>query len=288
MANPYTTVSVTNYNATPPSDDGTQASQNEITWAKHKTKLGDPIKTAVESINTNVLAAFAKIAFNGISTHSGDYTVLAADQGKILSVTGTTTITLIAAATALTPFHVTILNSGTATVTVDGNGTETIDGSLTLSLLEDEYAILVCDGSNWVSLNNKFVAVDIDFLGSTLSNLVLSNVTITDYGETINDIGSIGGGTQDIDLELGNVVKATVDTGATTFTISNPQASGTETSFTLKLRNGGSQTLTWPASVDWGDDGEPSWSASGLDVVVFHTDDAGTTWLGHLAGTGFT
>ena len=59
MGNPYTSVSISGYNANPPSDDGTQASQNEVEWAKHKTKLGDPLKTAIEAIDTNVSTAFA-------------------------------------------------------------------------------------------------------------------------------------------------------------------------------------------------------------------------------------
>jgi len=67
-----------------------------------------------------------------------------------------------------------------------------------------------------------------------------------DYGETVNAIGSIGGGTQDIDLESGNVVTGTVDTSTTTFTFSNPPTTGTAGSFTLILTNGGSQTVNWP------------------------------------------
>lgn len=61
MANPYTAVTISGYNATPPPDDGSQVSANQVTWAKHKTKLADPIKTLAESINTNVNAAFATV-----------------------------------------------------------------------------------------------------------------------------------------------------------------------------------------------------------------------------------
>jgi hypothetical protein len=103
---------------------------------------------------------------------------------------------------------------------------------------------------------------------------------LKDYGETVNVIGSIGGGTQDIDLELGNVVTGTVDTGETTFTFSNPSASGTACSFTLILTNGGSQTVNWPASVDWPGGAAPSLTASGVDVISFYTTDGGTTWYG--------
>ena len=53
-------------------------------------------------------------------------------------------------------------------------------------------------------------------------------------------------------LTAGNVVSATVSTGAQTFTFTNPPAdTGIAGSFTLFLTNGGSQTVNWPGSVDW-------------------------------------
>lgn len=107
---------------------------------------------------------------------------------------------------------------------------------------------------------------------------------IKDYGETVNAIGAIGGGTQAIDLESGNVVTATVDTSETTFTFSNPPATGIAGSFTLILTNGGSQTVNWPASVDWAGGTAPTLTAAGVDVLTFLTTDAGTTWLGFAAG----
>jgi len=107
---------------------------------------------------------------------------------------------------------------------------------------------------------------------------------LQDYGETVNAIGSVGGGAQAIDLELGNVVTATVDTSETTFSFSNPPASGTAGSFTLILTNGGSQTVNWPASVDWAGGGAPSLTASGVDILTFVTTNGGTTWFGFAAG----
>lgn len=58
----YTSVSISGYNANPPPDDGTTTADNEISWAKHKTKLTDPLKTAIESINTNVAAAITAVS----------------------------------------------------------------------------------------------------------------------------------------------------------------------------------------------------------------------------------
>jgi hypothetical protein len=105
-----------------------------------------------------------------------------------------------------------------------------------------------------------------------------------DIAETVNAIGSTGGGTQDIDLTVGNVVSATVDTSTNTFTFSNPSATGRSCSFVLILTNGGSQTVVWPASVDWAAATAPTLTASGVDALTFTTVDAGTIWYGFASG----
>lgn len=118
----------------------------------------------------------------------------------------------------------------------------------------------------------------------TGADQTVSAINIKDYGEITNAIGSIGGGTQDIDLTAGNVVSGTVDTSTTTFTFSNPTASDEGCSFTLVLTNGGSQTVNWPASVDWAGGTAPTLTASGVDILTFFTIDGGTTWFGFTAG----
>jgi len=55
----YTEVAVSGYNATPPPDDGSTGSDNQVTWAAIKTKLGDPLNTAIASINTNASSEFS-------------------------------------------------------------------------------------------------------------------------------------------------------------------------------------------------------------------------------------
>ena len=117
-----------------------------------------------------------------------------------------------------------------------------------------------------------------------LEDAVLQRPEVKDYAETVNAIGGTGGGTQDIDISAGNVVTATVDTSANTFTFSNPPVSGKCGSFTLILTNGGSQTVNWPGSVDWAGGTAPTLTTAGKDVLTFTTVDAGTTWYGFLAG----
>ncbi len=133
-------------------------------------------------------------------------------------------------------------------------------------------------------------ATKLPLAGGTMSGeLVAADQLVTrpemkDYSETVNIIGGTGGGTQDIDLTLGNVVTATVDTSTNTFTFSNPSPTAKACSFTLFLTNGGSQTVAWPGTVDWAGGTAPTLTTSGVDVLTFTTVDAGTIWYGFAAG----
>tara|TARA_R110000824_G_scaffold345869_2_gene532580 strand:- start:1918 stop:2925 length:1008 start_codon:yes stop_codon:yes gene_type:complete len=118
----------------------------------------------------------------------------------------------------------------------------------------------------------------------SMADNLIEKPEFIDYAETINVIGGTGGGTQDIDISAGNVVTATVDTSTNTFTFSNPSVTGKGCSFTLILTNGGSQTVAWPASVDWAGGTAPTLTAAGNDILTFMTIDAGTRWYGFLAG----
>ena len=94
---------------------------------------------------------------------------------------------------------------------------------------------------------------------------------------------ALSGTTPTVNCESGNVF-ALSTTGNTTFTFSNPPASGTAYGFMLKLTAGGTHTITYPSSVDWAGATAPDAPASGeTDVLVFTTVAGGTTWYGALA-----
>jgi len=114
------------------------------------------------------------------------------------------------------------------------------------------------------------------------TGIVLTDVVIKDYGETTNALGSAGG-SRTIDLTLGNSITATITTGTVTWTFSNPTATDEGCGFTLVQTNGGSQTVNWPASVDWPAGTAPTLTASGVDVLTFWTVDGGTIWHGMAA-----
>jgi hypothetical protein len=101
------------------------------------------------------------------------------------------------------------------------------------------------------------------------------------YNETF---AALSGTTPAVNCETGNVFALTTS-GNTTFTFTNPPATGTAYGFTLKVTAGGTHTLTWPASVDWAGGTAPDAPASGeVNVYVFYTHDGGTNWYGFQAG----
>jgi len=104
------------------------------------------------------------------------------------------------------------------------------------------------------------------------------------YEDTVNVLGDLGGGTDDIDVSVGNTFSATVSTSTQTFTFSNPSASGILIGFILILTNGGSQTVNWPTSVDWIGGTAPELTSSGVDWLAFTTLDGGTIWSGFVTG----
>ena len=116
---------------------------------------------------------------------------------------------------------------------------------------------------------------------------VTGELIVDSYNETYAAVTSSSNATT-VDCESANAFSHTL-TENTTFTFSNPPASGTAFSFSLELIQDASAsgfTVTWPAAVDWPAATAPTLTAtaSAKDVFVFYTRDGGTTWYGFTAG----
>ena len=127
-------------------------------------------------------------------------------------------------------------------------------------------------------------------VGSTFTGDVdiTGELVVDSYNETYAAITS-SSGTATIDCEAGNVFALTLSENVTTFTWSNPPASGTAYGFSLKVIQDASAsgyTITWPTSVEWPRATTPTLTgtASAVDQFVFYTHDGGTTWYGFVAG----
>ena len=76
-----------------------------------------------------------------------------------------------------------------------------------------------------------------------------------------------------------NVAYKATTTGATTFTFPAVAGAG---DISIRLTNGGSQTQTWDADINWPGGTAPTLTSAGVDWLVFVSED-GTNWDGTLA-----
>ena len=222
---------------------------------------GSTIEGTAADLNLNINGVSVQFVYSGTTWEV--YAQVGGNGGSVVTLTGTQTLTN----KTLTAPVLTAPVLGTP-----ASGTLTNTTGLPPAGVVGTAAIL---GANTFTGTQNF------------ADNTAQRLNLLDYAEVTNAIGSTGGGTQDIDLTLGNSVTATVDTSANTFTFSNPTATDELCGFTLILTNGGSQTVTWPASVDWPAATAPTLTAAGVDKLVFETVDGGTTWTGNLAGAAY-
>lgn len=189
---------------------------------------------------------------------------------------------------------------------------------IALGALDTEIAALgaiTTDITNLYTLNTEIIALgaltaEITALDAISADITTVAAADTDIGTIItniadiNTLGALGTEIQTvadnlsptvttvtsttqavtIDLSASRVFKHTF-TEDTTFTFSNPDATGTRCSFELYLFNDGTgRTPTWPASVEWSNGVEPNVSQANEDnLIIFTTIDGGTRYFGALS-----
>jgi hypothetical protein len=275
---------------------------------KNTTGTGSEVlagtKKFVYNDGTNVVDAITISGGIDYEVKTANYT--AADKEGILADTSGGAFTVTLPATPATGAQVIVADPtgdwGTNNLTIGRNG-ETIS-DVAEDLICDISGVsvqLVYDGSTWAvyaqvggnggtvvtedgtqTLTNKTLGATT--LSGTLSvadNLV-NRPVLQDYAIEGSAIGNAGA-TRTFDLAVANFFSATVDQ-ASTFTFSNPPASGDFGAFVMELTNGGAFVVTFPASVDFPGGTAPTLTASGVDQLVFTTRDGGTTYFGFVAG----
>jgi hypothetical protein len=138
---------------------------------------------------------------------------------------------------------------------------------------------------------SKISGIPTDFVsaasGGTFSgDINVGGELITEsYNETYV---SLSGTSPAVNCEAGNAFSLVLS-GTTTFTFTNPPASGTAYSFSVEViqdSGGSGHVVNWPTTVDWPAATAPtiSTTASAKDIFVFYTRDGGTNWYGFTAG----
>lgn len=114
MGQKFPGISVSGYLSAPPSDDGSITDANKVKWATHVTKIGNPLYNSINDMNAALVTAFAQEAL----LKTANYTTTATDNGKLLEVTGTNTISLLDASTGGASYQINVLNTGVGVITV--------------------------------------------------------------------------------------------------------------------------------------------------------------------------
>ena len=123
-------------------------------------------------------------------------------------------------------------------------------------------------------------------LGTGIDFRIVHDGTDSQFINTTGKIRYSGGisqnatamGALDLDLSTSNYFTKTINANST-FTFSNPAASGQSSVFVLSLTHT-SGTITWPGAVTWPDNTAPTLTTNRNHVFVFETTDAGTTYRG--------
>ena len=168
-------------------------------------------------------------------------------------------------------------------VTATANELNTLDGIIA-TVTELNYVDGVTSAVQ-TQLDAKLETVDISSYTGDVD--ITGELLVDSYNETYAAVTSTTNATT-VDCEAGNSFMHTL-TENTTFTFSNPPATGTAYSMSIEIIQDAAAsgfTVTWPTSVDWPAATAPTLTAtaSAVDVFVFTTRDGGTNWYGFTAG----
>jgi hypothetical protein len=171
--------------------------------------------------------------------------------------------------------------SGGTGITSFGTGVATFLGTPSSANLASALTDETGTGVAVFGTNPTLTGVTLAGEAACADNLV-TRATLKDYAVEGSAIGNTGA-TRTFDLSVANFFSATLDQSST-FTFSNPPASGDFGVFVLELTNGGAYVITYPASVDFVGGTAPTLTSSGVDQLVFTTRDGGTTYFAFVAG----
>jgi hypothetical protein len=260
--------------------------QSDARYAQSANNLSDLSSAATALTNLGVTATATELNYNDITTLG----IVEASKVVTADASGNVTVP--------DDEELKFGTSGDLQITHNSANNNSIIrevGSGLLSIQTNGSAVTFYDSANAVQMAafNTGGSCDLAFQGTTRFATTSTGADVTgeliadSYNETYAAVTSSSNATT-VDCEAGNAFSHTL-TENTTFTFSNPPASGTSYSFTLKIVQDASAsgyTVTWPTSVDWPEATAPTLTAtaSAVDYFVFITHDGGTTWYGFTAG----
>lgn len=254
---------------------------------------GGPISLSTQDADPSL--NFISIATPGTISLTG--TVEVTGPLSATSFSGPLTGNASTATTLSTPRTISLDGSMTGSASFDGSVDTTITAWLVNqpSLSAGTYGNLTISAKGLVTAARALSSTDvttalgytpISVAGGTLTGALTHNYqslikpVLSSATTQQQALGSISGAVA-LNLANGFSISATI-TGATTFTVTNAPTTGMAV-IVLRLTNGGSASITWPASFKWPGAAAPSLSSAGIDIVTLTSDDAGASFRGGLA-----
>lgn len=118
-----------------------------------RTFMADLLGT--DSANKAAVQALLGSIMNGKLSKSSAYTVVSADQGKVIDCTGTWTLSITSASTLGDGFCFALRNSGTGAITIDPSLSEQINGLTSYVIGGGEFVIIYCDGAGFSTVGGS-------------------------------------------------------------------------------------------------------------------------------------
>ena len=210
-------------------------------------------------------------AINGIANGVETLANVQITGGSIDNVT-VTNVTISTGNVTVTNVTATQANVTTAQITNFESGNVAITGGTLDNIAVSNVTITTGTSDGLNVANASLTNVSVDFVGNlaTQPKLKFYNIEGSALGVTSGNVT--------ISLADANFYSATTNANAT-WTFANASPANTLSGVVLALSNGGADTQTW-TNVAWSGGVAPSLTASGLDILVFVSYDAGANWNG--------
>ena len=253
---------------------------------------------ALTQVKTSVLAddavTVAKMAVNSVDSdqyvdgsidtaHIADDQVTGAKLANNIDIAGTLDVTGLLTADAGVTVVGALTLGGTA-VTSTAAELNILDG-VTSTAAE----LNILDGVTSTAAELNYL--DIATLGLTAASKAVTadaNGVITLDNGFSEEYAAVTSSSNVVSLNLRTANNFSHDlTEATTVSFTNPAASGKVSAATLRIIQGSTaRAITWNSSIKWAGDVAPTLSQAdnAVDIFVFYTVDAGTTYYGFTAG----
>ena len=171
--NPYSSQTISGYNSSPPPDDASQVSANKIEWAKHINKIGGPLKTLAEGINSQANSAFNRLSLPTWAVATASATMAESDWHTGVIQTAVGNINYPDPAGLEDGWHHWVFNAATGNINLQATATaafrdQTGQGASGISLIPGHGVMVMNTATQWLVVGAGPTPNDENFMVASL------------------------------------------------------------------------------------------------------------------------